>query len=92
MWNWQNNRVCEGKGEPYSRFIASWVVANDKRWIFGDTFKDWLRSLDLTEDEIHDIYEMATCGKMEMEGNAKNFISKHVHSYVDEYTNKALDK
>ena len=45
--------------------------------IFGSEFKDWLRSLDLTEDEIDDIYLIATNGKMELEASALMYIKEH---------------
>lgn len=66
----------------YSRIIASWVhVGGD---VFDDRFKDWLRSIEdsetgtrvFDEDQIYDIYNLATCGKMEWEADARRFLSK----------------
>lgn len=56
----------EGKIEKHYRYSRS--------GIFGDEFKDWLRSIELTEEEIDDIYWMANNGKMELEVSAGRFI------------------
>ena len=75
MYNFENKRCNNGEGIHYSRIIASWVVANGLRGkLFNDEFKDWLRSLELSEDEVSDIYEMATNGRMECEGHAERYI------------------
>lgn len=67
------------EGIYYSRFIASYVKVNGK--IYKDEFEDWLRSLTIngkkmTEDEIWDIYNLATCGKLELETNCRNFFKE----------------
>lgn len=78
MYNFENKRCDNGNGIHYSRIIASWVVANGMReMLFDDRFKDWLRSLELPEDEILDIYEMATNGRMECQNHAKRFIAEN---------------
>ena len=61
----------------YSRFIASYVKIRGK--IDPDEFRAWLRSLTingkhLTEDDIWDIYNLATSGKLELEENLIYFI------------------
>lgn len=67
------------EGIYYSRIIASYVKVRGK--IYRDEFMDWLRSLTindkkLTEDEIYDIYNMGTNGKMELESNCRAFFNK----------------
>ena len=42
---------------------------------FGNLFKEWLKETQgLTDDEIKDIMEMATNGKLELEESAKRFL------------------
>lgn len=60
----------------YSRVIASWVKAYPGHAYFGGSFKAWLRDLGATEEQIHEIYEMATCGRLELELDAKRFIKE----------------
>lgn len=62
----------------YSRYIASWYKAGGQFRHLTDTldFKDWLRSMDLSEDEVQAIANMAVCGKLELEDSAKAFIEK----------------
>lgn len=74
MWNWENNET-KTHGIPYSRYIASW--AKKGNGYFGDKFKDWLRSIDLTEDEVWEIYDMATNGKLELEDSIKSYLKNH---------------
>ena len=58
----------------YSRYIASWHNAGGR--VYNSLFEDWLRSTQqLTDDEIRDIKEMATCGKLELEVSARSFLS-----------------
>lgn len=93
-------------GTYYSRIIASWVRAGGyKKYGFGDEFKDWLRSLEMFENQtvvyhgsmdnvtdldgnqlerhkmdeetVAEIYEMATCGKMEYESKVRKWLSTH---------------
>lgn len=60
----------------YSRIIASWLNAGGKT--FDEYFKNWLRSTGaLTEDQIIDIYNLATNGKMEWEGDARRFLAEN---------------
>lgn len=55
------------QGIHYSRYIASWAIVggNVKR------LKDFLRRLGLPEEEIQEIYNLATNGKLELETAAK---------------------
>ncbi len=78
MYNFENKYVDAGVlSVNYSRIIASWVNASLKHELFDDDFKDWLRSLpyNFTEEDVHDIYLMATNGKMELEGHAKRYMA-----------------
>lgn len=58
----------------YSRIIASWLRKFQNPYTNPDLFRDWLKSLGLNEDQVHEIYEMATCGKLEIEARAGRFI------------------
>lgn len=79
MWNWEN-KVTHNAKEYYSRYIASWIKAHGgkyQRELF-EGFRHWLRDeCELNEEEIHEIYEMATTGKLEFEGNAQCFIKNY---------------
>lgn len=69
----------------YSRFIASWYVSGGERiHSHADSakrpnyFVRWLRQIrvndrELPEDVIHDIVELATNGKAELEWNCTKF-------------------
>ena len=61
-------------GIHYSRIIASWHNAGGRS--YGRKFKDWLRAddLNLTEEEIRAIVNLATCGKLEWEEHARKFM------------------
>lgn len=77
-------------GIHISRYIASWINAGgvlktrpefrkDMRIDRYPTFRRWLGQLvingrKLTDEEIRHIVNFATCGKLELESNAKNFI------------------
>ena len=66
------------EGIEYTRFIASWT--NEVGTITSE-FKDWLKTIKvngkkLPEEIIDDIYELGTCGKMELELSAKYFYKK----------------
>ena len=64
----------------YSRYIASWINAHGgryKRELF-EGFRHWLRDeCKLTDDEIHDIWEMATNGKLELQENARRYLKNY---------------
>jgi hypothetical protein len=62
-----------------TRFIASWLRAGGQLYYVDDVddFCKWLSSLGLNEDEVYHIRNMATCGKMELEHNAREFLNKH---------------
>ena len=74
------NRIASNKVH-YSRIIASWTSEacsfGMKRFIYDDQFRRWLKTLGLTEEEQHDIYYLATNGKMELESNARRFLREN---------------
>jgi len=60
-----------------TRYIVSWLKAGGLL-CYGediDNFRDWLLSLNLTDDEVQDIVYLATNGKLELESSAKKFIN-----------------
>lgn len=68
------NRIIEGV--HISRYVTSWVKEGGK---LNYTFKEWLRTLTingrkLTNDEIRDIYNFGTNGKLELEEHAKQYL------------------
>lgn len=58
----------------YSRYIVSW--RNSGGQYFDEFFEEFLKNNGCTKKEIHDIVELATCGKLELEMDAKKFIKK----------------
>ena len=81
MWNWKNNLVLDNPSYPYSRFIASWTKMCRRMKVpvyFTDNFKDWMRSIGVPEDDIHDICEMADNGRLELEDSASLYIKEHM--------------
>jgi hypothetical protein len=72
------NKTVEGI--YYSRFIASWMKVTGKKIRWNDEFADWLSLVEingrrLTEDEIIDIQDLATNGKLELETSIRNYLS-----------------
>ena len=70
------NKLVEGI--YYSRFVASWFNANGGK-LRRTAFRTWLNQLvingrHLTEDEVREIYDFATNGKLELESNAIQFM------------------
>lgn len=64
------------RGIFISRYIASWVKVGGS--LEGDRFVEWLRQLvingeHLSENEIKEIRNFATDGKLELECNARSF-------------------
>lgn len=61
-----------------TRFIASWLRAGGQLYFVEDidNFQGWLLSLGLNEEEVYHISNMATCGKVELEHNAREFLNK----------------
>lgn len=66
------NKVSS-QGIHYSRYIASWV--NELRHPEKFSFRQWLsEELKLPEEEVKDIYDMYTNGKLELEVSASKFL------------------
>jgi hypothetical protein len=61
-----------------TRFIASWLRAGGQLYYVEDIddFQGWLLSLGLNEDEAYHVINLATCGKMELEHSAREFLKK----------------
>ena len=60
-----------------SRYIASWAkmgghLGRGPKGRFDFSF--WLESLGLSTDEVNHIYNLATCGRLELETSARNFM------------------
>ena len=61
-------------GIYYSRYIASWQNAGGEIAPYG-LFERWLREVEkLTDEEISDIYILATNGKLELQESARAFM------------------
>lgn len=61
-----------------SRYIASWAkmggdFSRKPKGRFD--FHVWLEALGLSKDEVDHIYNLATCGRLELEASAKAFMS-----------------
>ena len=74
------NKFVESCYAHYSRIIASWVNAGGTfthPWVHSK-FAEWLRGLpvDITEEQIHEMHEMATNGKLEFESLARRYLEK----------------
>lgn len=76
-------------GVYISRYIASWL--NEMGYLMGqdsDLFEEWLRTIicddgkHLTDEEVKRICRFATCGKMELEHSARDFIKKKAESLL----------
>ncbi len=81
----ENKKTKNGK-EYYTRYIISWVkacIAAKQEIYFDKLFEEWLKSNGCSEEEISDIWHIATCGKMELEMDAKYFIIKKGGTYYD---------
>ena len=64
-----------------SRYIASWakVGGHFGRGLYGRfEFEEWLESMGLTPEEVDFIYNLATCGRLELESSAKKFMKSLV--------------
>lgn len=66
------NKKTETHGVHYSRYIASWI--HELRYPEKHAFKEWLKSLNLNDDEVKDIYDMYTNGKLELQASANDFL------------------
>lgn len=66
-------------GVHSSRFIASWLRAGGKLNTGKDVsdFKKWLKSLGLSDEDVRQVWYLATNGKLELQENAKKFIGEN---------------
>ena len=74
----QNKKTKVGK-EYYTRYIISWInacISAKQSIYFDELFEEWLKTNGCSEEESSDIWHIATCGKMELERDAKEFIIK----------------
>ena len=78
MWNWNNNTDCKYQIH-YSRYIISWIRVGGKLRTIEDIghFTTWLDRLGVNKFDIDDIVQMATNGKLELEDDAKRFLTKN---------------
>lgn len=82
IWN-ENKKSSQGLF--YSEYVASWAktvgdfsgnyakVKNPTKHHHRSYFADWLDHLGLPEEEVYEIYKMATDGKHELECDAYAF-------------------
>ena len=76
------NVYLDKYGIHYSRIIASWTKNGGN--VYSKEFKEWLKSIKdydtderiLTDEQVSDIYNLATNGKLEWQENAKQFMNK----------------
>ena len=61
-----------------TRYIASWVREGGQLRTGKDIvdFRDWLLSMNLAEEDVNHIIYLARNGKLELEHNARTFLSK----------------
>ena len=73
------NAITEAHNIHLSRYGASWINAGGTFRTGRDirNFRNWLESLELTEDEIVAAVEIATTGKLELEASAEEFMKEH---------------
>ena len=67
---WDNKFINEIRA---SRYIASWTKAYGP--YYDENFEKWLKNLGVNEEDIFNLVQMATCGKFELERNAREFIA-----------------
>lgn len=75
MKNEFENVICENYAYR-SQFVASWVKAGGRldSYTAKEQFKTWLRNLGIPNDVCLEIYQFATCGKLELQESAKKFL------------------
>ena len=74
MYDFSNKKTHNGI--HYTRYIMSWIREGGSLWFnrYDSDFAKWLKTQDLTDEEIYEICELAQCGKLELEISAKQFI------------------
>lgn len=71
-----NGIKIASNGIPYSRIIMSWIRAGGEDYVCS--FKDWLLSIGLPENEAEEIREIHLWGgKFELEQSAKRYLAAH---------------
>ena len=71
---WENREV---NGILMSRYIASWLnVGGTITYGHKTAWYRWLESMDIPEETIWDMTNLAICGKLELENSAKEFLEK----------------
>ena len=62
-----------------TRYIASWLKMGGHLRTGADIdyFRDWLLSMEISDDDAYRIINLATCGRMELEYNARTFMKTH---------------
>ena len=78
------NKKTSVEGIHYSKYIMSWIngsIPAVQDVYFDNLFKDWLRSHKCTEQEISDIWLMATSTNPEFEKDAERFITNRGRRY-----------
>lgn len=71
MDEFKNNIIC---GDFESRYIASWIKSGGGR--FDWAFKEWLKDLGLSDDDVRIVYNFATNGKLEYQEHAKAWLQE----------------
>ena len=63
-------------GIHYSRYVASWRNVGGYLDYPDDEpgFSEWLKTFGATDEQVRDICEMAMCGKMELEMDARKYM------------------
>lgn len=78
MENFENKEIKTKFGwVNVSRIVSSWVTRGGKvsRSLIGSTqFRIWLRSIDVSEEDIESIVDYSGCGKLELEQSAEQFL------------------
>ena len=70
----ENTKV---NGIHMSRYVSSWMnVGGEFIGTWEDSsFSRWLKTVDVDdEQDIHDMWELATCGKFELERSAEKYL------------------
>lgn len=77
MDSFENKQI---NGYTYAtRFIMSWIRSGgvfNVRGVGYNDFKQWLKSLGLSDDDVTYVVDLAKSGKMELEYSAKKFIEE----------------
>lgn len=73
-----DNVKTQSEGVHLSRYIISWLKeGGNLNDVYEETFEAWLRSHELTDEEISKLKFMMECGKMELEHSAYDWMQNH---------------